>query len=459
MPGFDYGSGVGDGTRWSSERGKEPDPGGGSRGTGGGASGNNNSNSQSTPADRQLAAIRNDIKIHQKLMGMIAAARKINPAAKLSISQITPEGTLTVSAEGINADQAKQIGLGGLILGFRTPGYVGAVGDIQTKHSLKVNNPNENNYANEINLGADKLLTDTPPDFLKQYKGWHSPQEKVYKHYGNKKPVYTGGILNYSRVKNIDRYHIQFPYTEGKYNHIIEVMDGNLADMKVTTIGKKHPSYPAGEAKVLVNHFAPIMSEAETEVLVKASEIFVSAGDNISAYLGQRYNSLAGEIAGNIRNFRGKTIRSYDDAMMSLNKILTNPNLKINAKDRDAIINAWESLNAKDLGNKFAALSKTFKIADYAIKANNVRTKSIEGYQTGNWGPLLREVESWVASGIAASVTLAVFSVTLGTMLLWAGVPATAVGILGIMLSALVGALIDDKFIERLNNEIIRPAH
>lgn len=35
MSGFNYGGGVGDGTWWSSERGKEPDPGGGSKGTGG----------------------------------------------------------------------------------------------------------------------------------------------------------------------------------------------------------------------------------------------------------------------------------------------------------------------------------------------------------------------------------------------------------------------------------------
>lgn len=392
-------------------------------------------------------------------MGMIAAARKINPAAKLSIARITPEGTLIVSAEGINADQAKQIGLGGLIIGFTTPGYVGSVGDVPTKHSIQGNNPNINNYADETHLGADKLLSDTPPDFVKEYKGWSSPQEKVYQHYGNKKPVYTGGLLNYSRIKNVDRYHVQFQHPGGEYNHIIEVTDGNFADMKITSTGKKHPGYPASEAKTLVNNFASIMSEAEAEVLIKTSEILISVGGKTSTYLGEGYKSLAREIAGNIRNFRGKTLRPYEDAMTSLNKALNNPYLKINAQDRESIINAWKSLNANDLGNKFAALTKTFKVADYAMKANNVRTKSIEGDQTGNWGPLLREVESWVISGIAASVALAIFSVTLGTMLIWAGVSATAVAILGIILSALVGALIDDKFIGKLNNEIIRLAH
>ena len=35
-------------------------------------------------------------------------------------------------------------------------------------------------------------------------------------------------------------------------------------------------------------------------------------------------------------------------------------------------------LMQKDMGNKFAALGKTFKAADYVMKANNVREKSIE---------------------------------------------------------------------------------
>ena len=99
---------------------------------------------------------------------------------------------------------------------------------------------------------------------------------------------------------------------------------------------------------------------------------------------------------------------------------MANPDLKINAADRDVIVNAWKAFDAEDMGNKFAALGKTFKAADYVMKANNVREKSIEGYQTGNWGPLMREVESWVVSGIASAVALAIFLPPLElTCLLW----------------------------------------
>ena len=69
------------------------------------------------------------------------------------------------------------------------------------------------------------------------------------------------------------------------------------------------------------------------------------------------------------------------------------------------------------------------------------------------------EVESWVLSGIASAVALGVFSATLGAYALSLGAPAIAVGIVGILLAAVVGALIADKFADALNNEIIKPAH
>ncbi|MFW8622296.1 pore-forming bacteriocin colicin R, partial [Enterococcus thailandicus] len=148
----------------------------------------------------------------------------------------------------------------------------------------------------------------------------------------------------------------------------------------------------------------------EKAVLTKASEIIISVGDKAGEYLGDKYKVLSREIADNIKNFQGKTIRSYDEAMASVNKLMANPDLKINAADRDAIVNAWKAFDAEDMGNKFAALGKTFKAADYVMKANNVREKSIEGYQTGNWGPLMLEIESWVLSGIASAVALSFFS-------------------------------------------------
>ncbi|EHO4426229.1 colicin immunity protein [Salmonella enterica] len=197
----------------------------------------------------------------------------------------------------------------------------------------------------------------------------------------------------------------------------------------------------------------------EKEVLAKTSELIISMGDKVGEYLGVKYKALAKEIAGEIKNFQGKKIRSYDDAMASLNKITSNPAMKINQADRDALVNAWKHVDAQDMANKLGNLSRAFKVADVVMKIEKIREKSIEGYETGNWGPLMLEVESWVLSGIASAVALGVFSATLGALALSLGAPAIAVGIVGILLAAVVGALIDDKFADALNNEIIKPAH
>ncbi|MCX8957182.1 hypothetical protein EHW66_10540 [Erwinia psidii] len=199
--------------------------------------------------------------------------------------------------------------------------------------------------------------------------------------------------------------------------------------------------------------------ENEKDALNKASELISDMGEKVSAHLGEKYKSLANEIANNLKNFRGKTIRSFEDAMKSLNRITSNPGMKINKADRDALVNIWKHVNASDMANKLGNLSKAFKMADVAIKIEKVREKSIEGYETGNWSPLMLEVESWVLSGIAASIALALYSAIIGVVVLGAGAPATAVAIIGIIVAATVAALIDDKFAEKLNNEIIRPAH
>lgn len=197
----------------------------------------------------------------------------------------------------------------------------------------------------------------------------------------------------------------------------------------------------------------------EKDALNKTSELISDLGEKISTHLGRTYQSLANEIAQDIKNFQGKKIRGFNDAMKSLNKITANPAMKINKADKDAIVNAWRHVNANDMANKLGNLSKAFKTADVVMKVEKVRQKSILGYETGDWGPLMLEVESWVISGLAASLALGIFSATLGNVLLAAGVPAVAIGIMGIMLAGYIGSLIDDNFVNRLNNEVIRIAH
>lgn len=449
MPGFSYG-GKGDGTNWSSERGSGPEPGGGSTGN----SGNNQGGGTASPAQKQLAAIRSDKAVRTKLAKLIEEARKINPSMKMTIARVTPEGVMVISVEGLNADQARQIGLVGLVMGVSVPGYIGAVGDLETGHRLSITNPEKNSYYGGVSV--DEFISGQSPDRQKVYKDWLYDVGNSFS--------YTGGMpagvihhVTVSTVDNVDTYTLYYKNKKDTPAFKVTVRNGDISSMTVSPVGK--PIFSEQNARTVVSSLAAAKKDADKEVLIKASEVIVSVGDKAGAYLGDKYKALSREIAENIRNFQGKRIRSYNEAMASVNKLMANPTLKINAADRDAIVNAWRAFNADDMGNKFAALGKTFKVTDYAMKANNVREKSIEGYQTGNWGPLMREVESWVVSGIASSVALAIFSATLGAFLIAAGVSAVVAGIIGIIIAGLIGAFIDDKFIDRLNNEIFRPAH
>lgn len=132
MPGFNYG-GYGDGTGWSSESGG-PAPGGGMHGNSGGQRGDNANSSNSV--SQQISAIQNDQKLKQKVVNMLIAARKMNPEAKMILGSIAPSGVMQVTIEGVTSTQAKQLGLGGLVMGYNASGVIGAVGEIDTGHRL-----------------------------------------------------------------------------------------------------------------------------------------------------------------------------------------------------------------------------------------------------------------------------------------------------------------------------------
>ncbi|MBO4249583.1 colicin-N, partial [Halomicrobium sp. IBSBa] len=74
--------------------------------------------------------------------------------------------------------------------------------------------------------------------------------------------------------------------------------------------------------------------------MLKASELVSGMGDKLGEYLGVKYKNVAKEVANDIKNFHGRNIRSYNEAMASLNKVLANPKMKVNKSDKDAIVNA-----------------------------------------------------------------------------------------------------------------------
>ncbi|MEB7587809.1 colicin-like pore-forming protein [Serratia rubidaea] len=196
----------------------------------------------------------------------------------------------------------------------------------------------------------------------------------------------------------------------------------------------------------------------ERSFLLDASAIIVDAGEKVSSHIGNQYKDYAEQVANNFRSFQGKDIRSQSDAMASLNALMDNPSMKVKAADVPALVNALKSINANDLASRFAHIGKFFKVADLAIKVDKIREKSIEGYQTGNWGPLMYETEAMVLSGITGTMAIG-----LVTAVLSAFAPpvfaATALSIVAFVAIAYATSFIDAEFAERFNNAVIRPAN
>lgn len=132
--------------------------------------------------------------------------------------------------------------------------------------------------------------------------------------------------------------------------------------------------------------------------------------------------------------------------------------MKVKQGDKQALINAMKSVNANDVANRFSHFGKFFKAADIVMKIDKIREKSIEGYNTGNWGPLVYEVESMVLSGVAAAVAIGFVTGVLSLLALL-GVPVLVTSVLAIVSFVAIAyytSRINAEFAERFNNEVVR---
>ncbi|WP_413714762.1 colicin-like pore-forming protein [Serratia ureilytica] len=216
----------------------------------------------------------------------------------------------------------------------------------------------------------------------------------------------------------------------------------------------KGEDYRKGVARQQVANYL----NAEKDSLTEVSGIIADAGEKMANHIGGQYKNYANNIANNLRNFQGKTIRSYNEALASLNNIMSNPSMKVKAGDKQSLINAMKSVNANDMAGRFAAFGKFFKAADLALKVDKIRDKAIEGYNTGNWGPLAYEVEAMVLSGMAGAAALGLVTGVLSLL----GLSALATSALTIAAAAMIAygvSYIDAALAEKFNNEVVRPAN
>lgn len=442
MPGFNYG-GFGDGSGWSSESGGGPAPGGGSNGHGGDRDNNGSSasNGNSTPEQTQIDAIRNNATVRQTLGKIIQAARSINPYAKVTIESVSPAGILSISVTELSAEQAGQIGLSGLIMGVDTEGAKLAIGNLPT--GITRIGKNETFDHTPVPVSADNIISGKI--------GWsYDPKTDSYFMLKDMGLTFTN-----LQITGPNTFRLNFALAKNK------PIDATVHNGDPNNITKIYNNWkgPVGNydrnSNIIVKDFVNFKLTEERELLIQASDLLISVGEPLSNTIGQHYRDVANQIASDIRNFQGKNVRTLAEATEALNRVLNNANTRIHADDREALLNAWKHMNATDMAYKLGFLGKAFKFADILSKVEKGRQKTIEGLETGNWTPLLMEVESWVVSGLASGLALSILAYYAPFIAATIGMPLIAVTILGVISITVVASLIDANLVEKINNNII----
>ncbi|MBN0531059.1 colicin-A, partial [Pseudomonas aeruginosa] len=96
-----------------------------------------------------------------------------------------------------------------------------------------------------------------------------------------------------------------------------------------------------------------LLNESQASVIDTTSGIITDSGKTLSGKLGDKYNTLAKEAADNIKNFQGKKLRSFNDAMASINELANNPKMKLSQADKTVVSNALKQMDLSALADRF----------------------------------------------------------------------------------------------------------
>lgn len=195
----------------------------------------------------------------------------------------------------------------------------------------------------------------------------------------------------------------------------------------------------------------------EKNLLLKTSAIIADSGQKISEKLNVHFSSIAKEIANDIKNFHGKKIRKASDATKTLNKIVnsTNPRMKLSNADRVSAIKALKAYNINVFANNFKNLGTSFKVADIAMKSQIIIDKTIVGFETGNWSPLMLEIEAMAVSGIFSSAAIGLVGALITAYLVPSSLLASVLTIAAVIAFTILASFIDISLIEKINNYLV----
>lgn len=178
------------------------------------------------------------------------------------------------------------------------------------------------------------------------------------------------------------------------------------------------------------------------------------AGEKISQHAGDKAGELARRLASNVR---GDRISNHEEALAMFEKTKNQPKLNLSQADRNAISAAYDAVDMQALSDNLNALGKTFGLADKGFTAKSLYESAKTGYATGDWQPLMLQIESIAISGVAGAFTYSfTTSVLMGTAaIVGVTLPVTTAVIVAALAAGFVAAYFDPEFANELNNSLI----
>ncbi len=255
----------------------------------------------------------------------------------------------------------------------------------------------------------------------------------------------SGDVATYSVSFGTDKYNVLYNRTKDSFT--TAYVDG----------GANKPEHSMKDKAIAVVKLYHI-NESQASVIDTTSGIITDSGKTLSGKLGDKYNTLAKEDADNIKNFQGKKLRSFNDAMASINELANKPKMKLSQADKTVVSNALKQMDLSALADRFKGLEKAFTWGDRLLKAEKIRDGVVTGVTTGDWQKLAFEVEAMYLSGVAGAVALGITTAMISTVAVALSLPSVAVSALTVV--AVIGISILTSYIDAdkakaLNNAVL----
>ncbi|HCI7496801.1 hypothetical protein FK516_26485 [Klebsiella pneumoniae] len=253
---------------------------------------------------------------------------------------------------------------------------------------------------------------------------------------------------------DVDTYSVSFG--KEKYNVLYNRKKDSFTTAYVDGGANKPEHSMKDQAIAVVKLY--LLNESQASVIDTTSGIITDSGKTLSGKLGDKYNTLAREAADNIKNFQGKKLRSFNDAMASINELANNPKMKLSQADKTVVSNALKQMDLSALADRFKGLEKAFTWGDRLLKAEKIRDGVVTGVTTGDWQKLAFEVEAMYLSGVAGAVALGITTAMISTVAVALSLPSVAVSaltVVAVISISILTSYIDADKAKALNNAVL----